>query len=116
MNKEKWEAAKTARELKENQLNWLDSILLTDDPFDVETHASLVNQITREIVDLNFIIDERKEFLFNWKTGGWNSVWATYKEEAFLAASEMSDTLKPDPDSFRISTPSDYDACLRSFY
>jgi hypothetical protein len=58
------------------------------------------------------------EWLFNFVNGGWNSVMATSKGNAIeLAEKEYadSDTLNVNEDSFRMSTPTDYNNLLSTF-
>jgi len=58
---------------------------------------------------------KKHQWLFNFQGGGWNSVSAYDKESAIeLAKSEYSSPV--DPDSFRLSTPSDLASCLSLFY
>jgi hypothetical protein len=127
MNKEQWLKAKSARSIKTKQLEYMKSIepehFLTIDPqfyrrFNDGLHNSIIDRFKKEIEALDQAIEETKEFLFNWKSGGWNSVYAIHKEEAIERAAEVhkDSKLEADPKTFRVSTPVDYEACLRSFY
>jgi len=59
-----------------------------------------------------------KEWMFNFTTGGWNTVWAKTKRGAIAQAAKeyKNSNLVPNPNSFRASTPSDMKAALSSFY
>lgn len=60
-----------------------------------------------------------KEYLYNFVGGGWNSEFALTKRKAIAQAKKRwagEANLIVDPKSFRISTPSDYKACLSLFY
>lgn len=62
---------------------------------------------------------KRKEWIFNFVGGGWNTIMGVDKEEAINNAKEEwknSKYLDVDNDSFRISTPEDYKTNLASFY
>ena len=63
----------------------------------------------------------RKEWIFTFEGGGWNSVWAETREEAIQKAIEeyeYSDTLNPKADSFwrRDLHEDRYDNLLRLFW
>ena len=128
MNKSQWLNAKSIRSIKANQLEYMKSIepehFLTIDPqfyrrFNDGLHYSIMDNFKKEIESLDKSIEETKEFLFNFKGGGWNSVYALYKEEAIEKAQkeyEYSETLEVNPNTFRVSTPTDYKACLSTFY
>ena len=60
-----------------------------------------------------------KEYLYNFVGGGWNSEFAKTKRGAIAQAKKRwvgSPNLVVDEKSFRISTPSDYNACMSLFY
>lgn len=63
-----------------------------------------------------------KEYLYNFVGGGWNSVFATTKRGAIKAAKSrwvsepITSQLVVDEKSFRVSTPSDYQALMSLFY
>ena len=62
---------------------------------------------------------QKKEYLYNFVGGGWNSEWAKTKRGAIARAKKRwagEAHLIVDPKSFRISTPRDYQACLSLFY
>jgi hypothetical protein len=59
----------------------------------------------------------KKEYLFNFVSGGWNSISANTKREAIkLAKKKYEDSKsKVDEKSFRIKTKKDYDTMMRMF-
>lgn len=61
----------------------------------------------------------RKEYLFNFKEGGWNSVYAFNKQQAIRYAKETWSDFKDltvDVNSFRRSTPGESKQLMSSFY
>lgn len=61
----------------------------------------------------------KKQYLYNFISGGWNSEFATTKRKAIAQAKKRwndSKGLDVDVNSFRISTPNDYNACMSLFY
>jgi hypothetical protein len=61
----------------------------------------------------------RVEFLYNFVGGGWNSEFATSKEEAYQLAVKRwkgSETLIVDKESIRSSTPTEYNNLMSLFY
>ena len=66
-------------------------------------------------------MSERKQYIFSFEGSGWNSVYATSKEEAIETALEEykhSATLNPIPSSFflRASNEETYQSLLSLFY
>lgn len=62
---------------------------------------------------------KKEEYVFNFETGGWNSIHAYSVEEARELARikyKDEDRLKPIMDSFRIPTKEEYMNLLSSFY
>ena len=65
---------------------------------------------------------KRKEYLYNFVGGGWNSEWATTKRGAIKQAKArwesepITSQLVVDENSFRVSTPTDYNNLLSLFY
>ena len=109
-------------------LNRLDDLNLirenTTSLFGEDLQAQIIT-IIRETESEIEIIKERKrkkEYLFNFIGGGWNSEMAYYEEEAIEQAlfkyghPDTQESLRVDINSFRISTPSDYKQQLSSFY
>ena len=79
----------------------------------------IIKEYNNEITRLNKSINERREYLYNFIGGGWNSEWAYTVEEAIEQAQNRwaadSPKLRVDAESFRVSTPSDYSSLLSMF-
>ena len=79
----------------------------------------IIKEYNNEIARLNKSIHERREYLYNFIGGGWNSEWSYTVEEAIEQAQNRwaadSPKLRVDVDSFRVSTPSDYSSLLSMF-
>jgi hypothetical protein len=110
-------------EVLRDRLHGLASIPLKK--MNTHVHSILVDlerEINVEVEYLEKKIKERKEWLFNFKEGGWNSVYAITREEAIkLADEEYAEDraigcLIPDHKTFRVSTPKDYQNLLSLFY
>jgi hypothetical protein len=83
-------------------------------------YNNLIEEIRTEFQEeldrITTLLEKRREYIFNFVGGGWNSVHAYYMEEAqSIAAIEYGD-LKVDPKSFRESTPEDMKNMLSLFY
>lgn len=82
--------------------------------------ALLITIAEKEAKESNKVpkVITKKEFIFNFVGGGWNTVWAKTKRGAIAQAAKeyKNSNLVPDPNSFRASTPSDMKANLASFY
>ena len=86
--------------------------------------ANIINETKIEIMTLERTLATSLEFLFNFKGGGWNSEVAYTKEDAIEQALEKygmpneygREGLNVDITTFRVSTPSDFDAQMRGFY
>ena len=58
-----------------------------------------------------------QEYLYNFKSGGWNSEYATNIEEAIIQAKKRwSNPDDVDETSFRVSTNEDYQRCMSLFH
>ena len=55
------------------------------------------------------------EWIFNFKSGGWNTVRALTLKEANKLVAEQYGTMDPDLNSVRPSAKADYDAHMRLF-
>ena len=79
----------------------------------------IIKEYNNEITRLNKSINERREYLYNFIGGGWNSECAYTVEEAIEKAQNRwaveSPKLRVDVKSFRVSTPSDYSSLLSMF-
>ena len=84
--------------------------------------ANIINETKAEIDALAKQIATKWEFLFNFKGGGWNSEVAFTREDAIEQAlfnyghPDTQEHLRVDTSTFRVSTPSDYNNQLSSFY
>ena len=58
----------------------------------------------------------KREYLYNFKSGGWNSEYALTTEQAIEQAQARFADMDIDEKSFRASTPADYQNCLSLFY
>ena len=79
----------------------------------------IIKEYNNEIARLNKSINERREYLYNFIGGGWNSEWSYTVEEAIEQAQNRwaadSPKLRVDVETFRVSTPSDYSSLLSMF-
>ena len=84
--------------------------------------ANIINETKIEIMTLERTLATSLEFLFNFKGGGWNSEVAYTKEDAIEQAifkyghPDTQEHLRVDTSTFRVSTPTDYNNQLSSFY
>lgn len=85
--------------------------------------SNILKETQSEILKIRSIKDQRIEFLFNFKVGGWNSEYAFTEEQAIEQAiekygipTEHNKMLNIDTTSFRASTPSDYRNLISLFY
>ena len=84
--------------------------------------ANIINETKIEIMTLERTLATSLEFLFNFKGGGWNSEVAYTKEDAIEQAlfkyghPDTQAICQVDTSTFRVSTPSDFDAHMRGFY
>ena len=109
-------------------LNRLDDLNLirenTTSLFGPELQAQIVSLIGETETEIETIKERRKkkEYLFNFIGGGWNSEMAYYEEEAIEQAlfkyghPDTQESLRVDINTFRVSTPSDYNQQLSNFY
>ena len=74
----------------------------------IEENQTLIDQLTKAT-------SARYQFLFNFIGGGWNSEYAHTKEEAQAEAKKKYSS-EVDLNSFRVSTPADYNNLLSLFY
>lgn len=123
MTREQRNQAKGRLEDLTLRLSALDGILATQlsSPF-YRTECDKIREETQAELDLlEKNLATKWEFLFNFKSGGWNSEFAFYEEQAIEQAiekygnPETQITLQIDTTSFRTSTPSDYQNLLSMF-
>ena len=109
-------------------LNRLDDLNLirenTTSLFGPELQAQIVSLIGETETEIETIKErkKKKEYLFNFIGGGWNSEMAYYEEEAIEQAlfkyghPDTQESLRVDTTTFRLSTPKDYNQQLSNFY
>ena len=84
--------------------------------------ANILDETKAEIAAIEKQLATKWEFLFNFIGGGWNSEIAFTEEDAIEQAlfkyghPDTQSSLRVDVSTFRVSTPSDYNAQLSSFY
>ena len=124
MTREQRDAAKQRLELLESRLDAISA--LTENMSDKGGIAiiSIIEETKIEIMSLERTLATSLKFLFNFKGGGWNSEVAYTKEDAIEQAifkyghpdTAFGGMLQVDTSTFRVSTPSDFDAQMRGFY
>ena len=109
-------------------LNRLDDLNLirenTTSLFGYDLQDQIITIIRETETEIKIIkeLKRKKEYLFNFIGGGWNSEMAYYEEEAIEQAlfkyghPDTQESLRVDISTFRVSTPSDYSHQLSSFY
>jgi hypothetical protein len=84
--------------------------------------ANILDETKAEIAAIEKQLATKWEFLFNFIGGGWNSEIAFTEEDAIEQSlfkyghPDTQEHLRVDITTFRVSTPSDYNAQLSSFY
>jgi hypothetical protein len=123
MTREQRDAAKQRLELLELRLDGISALTVNGDAGEMgATLQPIINETKAEIDALAKQIATKWEFLFNFKGGGWNSEVAFTREDAIEQAlfnyghPDTQEHLRVDVSTFRVSTPSDYNAQLSSFY
>ena len=84
----------------------------------------IIKETESELAKIKDLKDKKREYLFNFTSGGWNSEYAFTEEQAIEQAIENygqpsadgSGILDVDVKSFRVSTPSDYQALMSMFH
>jgi hypothetical protein len=86
--------------------------------FDNPTMDVIHKEYTKEAQAIQEQLTTKREYLYNFEGGGWNSEYAYTKELAIRQANERWQTtgMQADPTTFRVSTPSDYQNLLSLFY
>ena len=122
MTREQRDAAKQRLEVLELRVDGLSALSYNvSDKGGIEL-LSIIDETKAEIVSLERTLATSLVFLFNFIGGGWNSEVAYTKEDAIEQAlfkyghPDTQEHLRVDVSSFRVSTPSDYNAQLSSFY
>jgi|688.fasta_scaffold691112_2 hypothetical protein len=89
--------------------------------FDNQTIDDIHRETAQEAQSIQKQLGTKREYLFNFKSGGWNSEYAFTEEQAIEQAIEKYGnpktqiTLQIDTTSFRVSTSSDYQNLLSLF-
>jgi hypothetical protein len=106
-----------------NRVDTLQFILNNTEGYEENDIHSIIKEANEELSKIKNIKDNKREYLFNFKNGGWNSEFAFYEEQAIEQAiekygqpSEDHKVLNIDIKSFRVSTPSDHQNLLSMFY
>lgn len=79
----------------------------------------IIGEYMEEAERITNLISTKREYLYNFKSGGWNSEYAFTSNLAYAQAMERwgdDPKLQIDPQSFRVSTPADMQAALSLFY
>lgn len=83
-------------------------------------YNSLIEEIRTEFQEeadkIKTLLEKKREYIFNFVGGGWNTVMAHYAEEATYLAQIQYGFEKVDKKSFRASTPEDMKNMLSLFY
>jgi hypothetical protein len=123
MTREQRDAAKQRLELLELRLDGISAITNNGCPIEMGNILQpIINETKIEIMTLERTLATSLTFLFNFKGGGWNSEVAYTKEDAIEQAlfkyghPDTQEMLQVDTSTFRVSTPSDFDAQMRGFY
>ena len=105
-----------------NRIDTLQFILNNVEGYEEDDLRSIIKEANEELAKIKILKDNKREFLFNFKGGGWNSEYAFTEEEAIEQAiekygipTEYNKVLNIDTTSFRVSTPSDYQNLLSMF-
>jgi hypothetical protein len=123
MTKEQRDAAKQRLELLESRLEGISALTDNGCPIEMDNIMQpIIKETKADIAALQKQLATKWEFLFNFKGGGWNSEVAFTKEDAIEQAlfnyghPDTQEMLRVDVSTFRVSTPTDYNNQLSSFY
>jgi len=81
--------------------------------------ADIMNEYTQEINKLDSLIGTKREYMYNFIGGGWNSEWAYTQEEAIEQAQARwgeDKRLQVDIKSFSVATDAALKTALSLFY
>lgn len=84
-----------------------------------EVVQDIIEEYSKEADRLTKVTYRRREYLYNFIGGGWNSEWAFTVEEAIQQAKDRwanGGGPEADEESFRVSDPADYRNLLSLFY
>ena len=105
-----------------NRVDTLQFILTNVEGYEEGDLVAIIQETEAELAKIKNLKDTKRQYLFNFKSGGWNSEFAFTEEEALQQAIEKygrpnsSSVLSIDTKSFRVSTPTEYQSLLSSFY
>ncbi len=123
MTREQRDAAKQRLELLESRLEGISALTDNGCPIEMDNIMQpIIKETKADIAALQKQLATKWEFLFNFKGGGWNSEVAFTKEDAIEQAlfnyghPDTQLHLRVDTSTFRVSTPTDYQNQLSSFY
>lgn len=104
-----------------NRIDTLQFILNNVEGYEEDDLRSIIKEANEELAKIKILKDNKREFLFNFKGGGWNSEYAFTEEQAIEQAIEKYEgpgkinSNLIDTKTFRVSTPSDYQNLLSMF-
>ena len=94
-------------------------VLSTFEPLGNNTIVAIKLEYAEEMTRLDNLINEKREYMYNFIGGGWNSEYAHTQEAAIAQAQARwgdDKRLQVDTNSFRESTPDSMRAALSLFY
>jgi hypothetical protein len=85
--------------------------------FDNPTMDAIHRESSQEAQAIQKQLSTKREYLYNFVSGGWNSEYAFTRELAIAQANERwGGSMEADPNTFRVSTPTDYANLLSLFH
>jgi hypothetical protein len=118
MTNAKYNQLAERKELLENRIPQLQNV--SADWKTQQTIASIIDESQKELSKIEELLTTKREYLYNFIGGGWNSEYAHTQEQAIAQAKERwlhaPDGLDVDEKTFRVSTPADYQNLLSLFY
>ena len=94
-------------------------VLSAFEPLGNQTIVAIKLEYAEELTRLDNLISEKREYIYNFVGGGWNSEYALTVEDAIAQAQARwgdDKRLQVDTKSFRVSTPESMRAALSLFY
>jgi predicted HNH restriction endonuclease len=106
-----------------NRVDTLQFILKNVEGYEEGDLVAIIQETEAELAKIKNLKDNKRQYIFNFRSGGWNSEFAFTEEEALQQAIEKygkpnasGGVLNIDERSFRVSTPTDYQSLMSSFY
>jgi predicted HNH restriction endonuclease len=106
-----------------NRVDTLQFILKNVEGYEEGDLVAIIQETEAELAKIKNLKDNKRQYIFNFMSGGWNSEFAFTEEEALQQAIEKygkpnasGGVLNIDERSFRVSTPTDYQSLMSSFY